>query len=524
MRHMKKLLASVLVAIMVLAFSSALAFAQTKAYSGTDGDGATITISNAANGETYSAVKLFDATVTGTTDGSIAYQGDIPTALSTYFTKDATTGEITATAAAKQQNGELTEDARTALKTWAESQEATISEVSDGSTLQFTNLPYGYYVVLTTQGNAAVTVDSTNPNATVVDKNTTEPNLVSKTVDDDNVYIGQTVTYTVVFNTSNFDGEGTDAKKIVSYTITDTLPAFLTNVNVTSIKVDADADPATTDDQTPLTTTQFDSDKKITIPWVDANNKSLYKNGAAIIITYTAVVADGAQIAGAGNTNTVSLSWKDEDNTTHEDTDEITETIYTYALALKKVDDKGVNKAGAVFEFPFYVKKTPDANGAYIYAFAALPTTFAEGDSADNYTNTLTTPNSGEITIKGLESGTEVSITETDAPAGYNKLDGPVEVTPVQTSATTTSKTWKIKDGQVVEDSVETDIQTTYTNENLAATPVVVINMTGTELPSTGGMGTTILYVIGGIMVVLAAVVLITKRRIAKGDMNHDAL
>ena len=46
---------------------------------------------------------------------------------------------------------------------------------------------------------------------------------------------------------------------------------------------------------------------------------------------------------------------------------------------------------------------------------------------------------------------------------------------------------------------------------------VSVINETGTELPSTGGMGTTILYVGGSILVILAAVLLITKRR-----MNAD--
>ncbi|MBQ9664379.1 MAG: LPXTG cell wall anchor domain-containing protein [Oscillospiraceae bacterium] len=495
---------------------SVSAFAQTVGTA--NAEKGSITISNAAKGETYKIFKLFNASVTANEDGAIAYTGTIPTSLADYFEADSA-GNISAKEAAFKTGSttELSDEAIAALETWAEGQTATAEAVSDGSELVFAGIDFGYYVITTTQGENAISVDSTNRNVTVVDKNTTEPNLVSKEVDDDNVYIGQTVEYTVVFNTSNFNGAGADAKRIVSYTITDTLPEFLTDVTVTSIKVDNDANVETTEDQTAITTVQFNEDGEITIPWVnEAKTDSLYKNGAAIIITYTAVVTDKAAIDGAGNTNTVTLKWTDEDNEETEDEDEVSETIFTYALAIKKVDDKGVNLAGAVFEFPFYVKKTADTDGAYIYAFATLPETFAEGDSAENYTNSITTPDSGEITIKGLESGTAVSITETEAPDGFNKLTAPVSVTPVKTSETTTSKTWKIKDGQVVEDSVETDISTTYTNENLAATPIVVINKTGVELPSTGGIGTTIFYVVGSIMVVAAGVLLITKKRMSR--------
>ena len=226
---MKKLISLVLALALVLLTVGA-AFAQTE-HSGKGGS-ASITISNAANGETYSVYKLFNASVTGTENGSIAYTGTIPTALSSYFTQDAA-GNITATDAAwanAETKTQMSDGLKTALKTWTSSATAEDSAVSDGSVLTFDELTYGYYVVTTTQGDQAITVDSTNPSATIVDKNTTTPNNLIKTVDDDNVYIGQTVTYTVTYNTANYDGAGENAKQIISYTVHDTLPSFLTDV------------------------------------------------------------------------------------------------------------------------------------------------------------------------------------------------------------------------------------------------------------------------------------------------------
>ena len=88
MKHFKKMMALALAMVMVLAMSLPV-FAQTQAYSGTDGDGATITVNNPARGETYKIYKLFDATVSE--NGDIAYQSTaaIPAGLASCFTKDA---------------------------------------------------------------------------------------------------------------------------------------------------------------------------------------------------------------------------------------------------------------------------------------------------------------------------------------------------------------------------------------------------------------------------------------------------
>ena len=495
MKKFKKIMAVVAAMAMTVAMGFS-AVAQTK--SGNGGEGS-ITISNAAKGETYSVYKLFDAKVTGTENGSIAYTGEIPASLANYFSKDGA-GNILATEAAKNDDS-MSDGLKAALKAWAETATPIVEAVSDGSALTFDKIPYGYYVVGTTQGKEAISVDSTNPSAKIVDKNTTTPTDVVKSVDDDDVYIGQTVTYMVKFKTANYNGAGEGAKQIQSYTIHDTLPGFLSDVNVTKIFVDDDANLETTEDQTQLTVQQFNEDKKINIPWVDRST-SLYKNGTTLFITYTAKVTDSAAIAGTGNTNEVTVTFTDSEGS--HDVGHSQTTIKTYAIAIKKVDDQGHNLAGAKFQFPFYVKNTAADDGAYIYAGTT---------AGDGLTNTITTPESGEITVKGLESGNNFSIEETEAPSGYNKLTTPVKVTPVKTSETTTSKTWKIKDGEIVDDSVETTITTTYNNEKLAATPIAVINKTGAALPTTGGMGTTILYVAGAILVIAGAAVLVIKKR-----------
>lgn len=379
---------------------------------------------------------------------------------------------------------------------------------SDGSALNFKELAYGYYVVTTTQGDQVISVDSTMPNVTIVDKNSSTPKDLSKTASSNDVSIGDTVTYTVSFKTSNYYGAGTEAKEIVSYTIEDTLPEFLSNVTVTSIIVDNDGNNATAGDQFGVTA-QF-ANKKIVIDWYDeVNNKFLYDNGATVTITYTAVVTDKAAIDGNGNTNKVTVTWTtkggDEPGPDKVETDE---TIFTYAIALKKVNNKGNALPGAVFEFPFYVKSTADANGAYIYA----GTTAGAG-----LTNQITTPDSGVIVVKGVKSGS-YEITEVTAPAGYNKLTAPVTVQAVKTSSTSTHTTVYLdKDGNVVDVSAK-EIEVKVDIDTIAATAVVVVNKAGTELPSTGGMGTTVFYVLGTVLVLGAVVLLVTKKRMSDAN------
>lgn len=483
-----KRFATILLALVMILSLTIGATAQTVS---TEANGTgTITIKNASKGVTYSIYKLFDATVSAD-NASIAYTGTIPESLSAYFTKDSV-GNITATDAAKN-GSELTEAAIKALTEWAKTASATASVVSDGSELVFAGLEYGYYVVTTTQGTA-ISVDSTNPNATVVDKNNGTPKDLNKKVNDVDVYVGQTVTYTVTFQTSNFDGAGETAQKIEYYEISDTLPDFLKNVKVTSIKIGNQE--YLVNDAVP----QFDANNKIRIPWVDENKNSLYENGTIVTITYTAVVTDKAAIDGDGNTNTVTLDWGGDEPLTD------TETIFTYAIALKKVDENGNPLAGAKFEIPGYVKPVEAKEGYYIYAGNA---------PGEGLTNVITTPASGVVVVMGVDPA-KFTIIETEAPQGYNKLTAPVQVEAVKLGQTSTNVTFYLdNDGNVYDEDGEGRIAVNVSLEDVSANSFVVVNKSGSELPTTGGMGTTMFYLFGGIMVLAAVVLLVTKKRMS---------
>ena len=104
----------------------------------------------------------------------------------------------------------------------------------------------------------------------------------------------------------------------------------------------------------------------------------------------------------------------------------------------------------------------------------------------------ITTDATGKFTIKGLDADTYY-LTETAAPAGYNKLAGPVTIV--------------IGENGVVNGTTEAP---------QGVDEVKVLNQSGAELPSTGGIGTTIFYVLGGVLVVGAAVLLVTKKRMER--------
>ena len=516
--HKINVLALVLAAFVALVVA-APALAQTV---GTAAEGkGSITVTNASKGETYKAIKIFDASVTGTAGGAISYKGTIPEGLTDFFEyTDAAKSNIVL-------KEDADEDALIAKLQELYGDDTTGGTVSDGTALTFAGLDYGYYVVTTTQGEVAISVTSTNPNAEIVDKNTTTP-TAGKTVDDKDVYIGQTVTYTLEFATTNWMGQGKDAKQVIKYEIADTLPNYLSNVNVTSIKVDADGDTTTTNDQQPLTTQQF-TNKKIDIVWADeiANSnpkayQNKYPNGAKIIITYTAKVTANANVGDAdGNRNVVTLTpYVDKGNENPEPWNETfkdDETIKTYGAAIHKVDDKGNDLKGAKFKIQGLTATGSDGQ----YTVTDYKPTGDGAISLDDSTE-LTVDDEGYIYILGLPSDITLSVTETVAPDGFNKLTAPETLTPIKMSETTTYTTKTVyydAEGKVIHEEsasgTSKTIEANYENLKEEANVLKIINKQGTELPSTGGMGTTILYTVGGIMLVGGAIALVSKKRVA---------
>ena len=493
---MKKLFAILLTIVMVMGLATT---AMAQSVDSGKGGNATITIENASKGETYKIVKIFDASVTGEVDGSIAYTGTIPEALETVFKKDSADNISVI-------DGKTDKEVTDAVSAWAKTlknNEFTASAESDGSALTFTGLKYGYYAVVTSQG-AVVTIDSTNPNATVYDKNTKEISL-KKDVNDSDVDIGQEVIYTATFNTTNYVGSGKDAQKVEYYVITDTLPEFLTDVKVTGITIGG-VEYKEDDGEVP----QFGEDKLIKLPWTDENGASLYKNGAVIVVTYSAKVTDEAVIDGTGNENIVSIQpfGKPEGDTEKPLKDKLTdnEIIYTYAAALQKVDENKKPLAGAKFA----------ANGLEVTGSAGVYTVVSYDPTSTTPGTEMECDSEGQLVILGLSTESVLTLTETKAPEGYNKLVSTTTMTPVKTDEevkATAQTIYYDANGNVTATETEISYSKTTYNVELLKTAIVVVNQKGAELPETGGMGTTLFYILGGVLVLAAVVLLVTKRR-----------
>lgn len=486
MKNMKKVFSLVLALVMMMALTV------TAGAKSTATTPATITIKNASKGETYTAYKLFDARVNGT--GGITYTGDIPTALEDFFTV-ATNGQI----APVDGLNVASKNFQTALKAWLKDKSAkvTYAGTGEGGPLDI-KVPYGYYIVTSTiedANGAVIMVDSTNPNAEIYDKNSAgTPSFPEdgKTADGVTFDKGETVTYTVKFNTVNWIGSDSTAKQVTEYTIKDTATSgYLSNVTVTGITIDGNpytVKNADNEDVVP----QFGEDGTITFSWVDTDNNSLYANGAQIVITYTATVTGD----GAGK-NTVDASYK-TGNDNHDDVPEKEVTVYNSKIVVDKYTMVGEGTEAVDTKLPgakFVLARevalgTVEDEGTGVSMAATTGYEYykiSEGVvswvlSRDDATE-VTTDTVGAATFEGLKDG-QYFLIETEAPAGYNLKAEPTLV--------------EVKAG-------DTEHAISYTES--------VLNQTGTELPSTGGIGTTIFTVTGGLLMIGAAILFLTKKR-----------
>lgn len=493
MKYTKKLLSLVLVLVLALALAVP-GFAAQTVDSGLNGTG-TITITNATLEETYSIYKVFDATYAGSDNASYTIKSDSPwypivSGNADMFTLTASAGDSSVFVVSFKQ-GVTGEAVRDYLAGQVSNVAADATAEATDVEVQFTDVAYGYYLVKSTlNGGGTVTVTNAKPDATVIDKNQEPGTGASKTAGDEDYEIGETIPFTVTFIATNYDG----AKDIGEYYVKDTMPSGMELiVDSLVVKVNNSELKKAYTENSDTTAAGFD----ITIPWQDENGDFLYTSPSTVTVTYSAKLTATAGIDGDGVTNTAIIDWDVNSDGSEVKTPE---TVYTYALAIKKVDKQGNPLAGAEFELKNgdAVVKVSGSNGNYVVD--------------PNGTATITSPESGLIVIKGVD-GDDYTLTETKAPAGYNLMTESLTVTPELIGMTTTTVTKHLdENGKVVDE--ETSIPVTIELGDVAATPVFVVNFTGTELPSTGGMGTTIFYTLGGVLVVGAAILLVTKKRV----------
>ena len=234
--------------------------------------------------------------------------------------------------------------------------------------------------------------------------------------------------------------------------------------------------------------------------------------GNSLYTYYTGVLNKDAKVYDEGNQkNTAYLQYSNNphDNTSQSETPKVTVYDWTFKMNVQKVDGANVDKelAGA----KFVLSKNGavdlgaiDENGTPAKTENLIKLVYDSTDSTyrvatANDATTTYVMTAGNITIKGLDDAEDYYLYETKAPAGYNRLTEPVKF---RINATYTSA-----------DSRPDVLTKVGDKEAASGLKVSVENNAGTTLPSTGGMGTTVFYVVGGGLMAVAVVLLVTKKR-----------
>ena len=367
----------------------------------------------------------------------------------------------------------------------------TQENVTEG-TVTFDGLPLGYYLLDSSLGTLC-SLDTTKPEAAITEKNAVPEN--KKLVQEDSK-VGTADEY----GTKN----DADIGQTVNFKSTITLPKGASNVKYhdtmdTNLELDANTIKVYTNEAL--------SDELLAANYavISVKNESDLTDGCTFEITFNQTYLNGLTAdtttvyvgysAKVKNTAPISTALENKSHLTYGDKNtksaESTTKTYTWGFIVEKHAQTENGKVLANAEF---VLLNHDKTNVAVFTnglFSSWATTTEQNSTwADN--NKFKTGDDGKFEVKGLDAGTYY-LKEIQAPAGYNKLKDPVEV--------------KIN---------PTQDDTTHT---ITLTPVTVkvVNQTGAEMPSTGGIGTTVFYVVGGILAVGAAVLLVTKKRMERG-------
>jgi fimbrial isopeptide formation D2 family protein/LPXTG-motif cell wall-anchored protein len=480
---MKKLFAVLLTLTLVLSMGTIALAADT----------GTITIDNALSGAKYNIYKILDfAPVEGsTTQGRYTVVTEWADFLAgdgaAYLKTNAETGTI-------EWNGEAT-DARKAelakaavayAKEKGIAATATKTAANDGD-VTFTDVPLGYYAIDTSLGTicALTNVDNTF-NAHEKNEKPDIDKFVQEDSEMNNADEGWgKVNDADIDQVVNYKSTITVGVGATNYVMHDTMEAGLTFNNDVVVKFadGTEVNPANyTVTVSPADGHTFD---------VAFNNDFIagLTQGTQFTVYYSATLNEKANIVVDGNDNTVYLSYG-EDSTW--ETAEHKTTTYTWKMDVLKYTMDGENKvslAGAKFQL---LDKDGNAIKFTEVAGATVPTYKVD---AEGTVTEITTDENGKFELVGLDEGS-YKLRETAAPAGYNKLAADIDVIITSTYD-------------------EAALTATYEINDETPATIEVENKTGSLLPETGGIGTTIFYVVGGLLMAAAFILLVSKKRMA---------
>ncbi len=344
---------------------------------------------------------------------------------------------------------------------------AAQTPTADG-TITFNGLDSGYYLITSTNGTlsmvettpqqSTVTVNEKNPNPTI--KKEVEENGAFGT--ENSAQIGDTVNFQVKINVR---------KGAKNYVMHDKMEDGLTfnkdSVQIAGLRKDTDYTVNTPAGGAAV----LADDCTFEISFADSYLNSITAD-TELTVTYNAVLNEKADVTN-GEKNNVQLKWGDKS-----ETEWGTTTTKTYQFEILKYDAEDPSKtalAGAEF-------KLLNAKGAEVKV-VKVPGTETEyrvaNGAESGVVDTIKTVANNKIVVKGVDLA-EYQLEETKSPHGYAKLSAPQK--------------FEVKESNTI-------------------LTVEVANTAGHTLPSTGGMGTTLFYVVGGILVIGAAAILILRKR-----------
>ena len=530
---MKSLMKKVFAA--AAAIATVFGLAATTVATANAADNATLTVSTTDAkfaGKTVNAYKMFSATVSGD-GGSKAVSYTLTDEWKPFFKNSVGLTGVTDENVNDKANdyvSKLTGNDLVAFATkasnWAQTKTNGITagatamvsaDATDGKyTATFTGLDYGYYVVAVpgaTLANASgqyatlVSVGSANVNASIkgdlptVDKKVQVDGTGKDATD---AKIGDTLTFTLTSTIPDMSAYNT-----YTFNFKDTLSKGLTFGQVNSVKV---GDTTLTKDTDYTVSTSKDSQNNtlLTVAMKDFKTKQQANAGKKITVTYTATLNKDAVVGGHGNVNSATIQYSNNPSTGGTGESEPSKVrVFTYGFTVDKYTgdeytDGAARLAGA--KFTLAPKNGAPMSFVQVNAGSATANAAYRVAKADDTgaTTIITTPQSGKVDFQGLKNG-EYTLTETEAPAGYNKLASAIGV--------------KVEGQNNGTDTTNATVTITYNNDNgsvydqTASNGVIPVrNKSGVVLPGTGGMG-TIAFTVIGVLVIALGVAWTLKRK-----------
>lgn len=470
-----------------------------------------ITVNDATVGKKYEIYKIFDLTLGGNntkfaytidSDWIEFFNGNGAKYIVAENNQEKTLNSITVNGAKKYINItdsnviDFTQEALDYAATLTKIVDEEEVSFNDGeqtattSTVAFNNLDLGYYLVYPEgatdikEGYGSIcSLTTTLPEVEVTVK--AEYPTIDKTVDDYSVEVGQIVNFTITGKVPDTTGFET-----YTYEISDTMSAgLLFNTNIANIKVyfGEDNEETEEDEREEITTGTLNIANNGFVLTFDMTDYQEYKDQTITVEYQAKVTKDAIDSTTTKNSATLKYSNDPKNDESFTTNPPVEKYLYSADILVIKVDgaDESIKLAGAKFALK-------NSNGKYYKANII-------GEVLDNIewvTNIeeateYTTDANGNVTFAGLEDGTYYLV-ETEAPEGYNLLVNPITVNVSNTGS---------------------QINAVPTIEQVEST---VENNSGTQLPTTGGMGTTLFIIIGSLLAIISAVIFVTNKRIAK--------